>query len=89
MVKAGHSEPIRWYQLVTSGEARQFLMLPDRDSSAAYAQSSDEKGGGIVEKVYGKDRAASIRRDVGRAVRSQYVETWQYRADLSFVAATH
>jgi hypothetical protein len=60
-------------------------MLVDRDNWAAYEEAANENLGGIMEKTYGKDRAASIMADVRRAVRSQYVETWQYRPDLSFV----
>src|SRR5260370_150029 len=33
----------------------------------------------MMEKMYGKDQAARIMRDARSAVRSQYVETWQYR----------
>lgn len=62
-------------------------MLADRDNWAACEQSLDEKLDGAMEQIYGKDRAASIMRDVRRAVRSQYVETWKYRPDLSFVPA--
>jgi len=83
--KAGYSGRLRWYQLVNGGEAPQFLMLVDRDNWAAYEEAANENLGGIMEKTYGKDRAASITADVRRAVRSQYVETWQYRPDLSFV----
>ncbi len=86
MVKAVYSERIRWYQLLTGGEIPQFLMLVERDNWAAYEQSPDEEFGSILERAYGKNQAADIRRDIGNAIRSQYVETWQYRADLSFVA---
>jgi hypothetical protein len=37
--------------------------------------------------MYGKDQATRIMSDARSAVRSQYVETWQYRPDLSFVPA--
>ncbi len=83
--KAGYSGHLRWYQLVDGGETPQFLMLVDRDNWAAYEHALDESLAGIMEKTYGKDRAARITGDVRRAVRSQYVETWQYRPDLSFV----
>ena len=83
--KSGYKGRLRWYQLVNGGETPQFLMLAERDDWAAYEQSPDENLGSIIEKMYGKDRAASILRDIRRAVRSQYVETWQYRPDLSFV----
>jgi hypothetical protein len=84
--KAEYSGRLRWYQLVNGGETPQFLMLVDRDNWAAYEHAFDENLDDIMEKTYGKDRAASIIGDVRRAVRSQYVETWQYRPDLSFVA---
>ena len=87
LADADYQGPMRWYQLVSGGESPQFLMLADRDNWAAYEQSPDEKLGGILEKMYGKDRATSILREAGGAVQSKYVETWQYRADLSFVAA--
>ena len=83
--KAGYSGRFRWYQLVNGGETPQFLMLVDRDNWAGYEQALDENLAGIMDKTYGKDRAASIMGDVRGAVRSQYVETWQYRRDLSFV----
>ena len=89
ILKAGHFPSIHWYQLVSGGEIPQFVMLADRDSWAAYEQSPDEQLSGILEEMYGKEQAASILRDVREAVRSQYVETWQYRADLSFVPAAN
>ena len=85
LVGAGYHGAIRWYQLVSGGEAPQFLMLADRENWAAYEQSPDEKLATILERMYGRDRAASILREVGGTIRSQYLETWQYRADLSFV----
>ena len=88
LAKAGHFGNLRWFQLVNGGETPQFLMLADRDNWASYEHSSDKNLGSILEKTYGKDQAASIMRDVRRAVRSQYVETWQYRPDLSFVPAS-
>ena len=87
LVKAGHLGNLRWFQLVNGGEIPQFLMLVDRDNWASYEHSVDENLGSIMEKTHGKDQAASIMQDVRRAVRSQYVETWQYRPDLSFVPA--
>lgn len=88
LAKAGHFGNLRWFELVNGGETPQFLMLVDRENWASYEHSSDENLGSILEKTYGKDQAASIMRDVRRAVRSQYVETWQYRPDLSFVPAS-
>jgi hypothetical protein len=87
LAKGGYLGHVRWFQLVNGGETPQFLMLVDRDNWASYEHSPDENLGSIMEKTYGKDQAASIMRDVHRAVRSQYVETWQYRPDLSFVPA--
>jgi uncharacterized protein (TIGR02246 family) len=89
LARAGYQEPMRWCQLVSGGESPQFLLLVDRNNWAAYGQSPDDKLGVILEKAYGKARATSILRDAGRAVQSKYVETWQYRADLSFVAAAN
>jgi hypothetical protein len=83
--KTGQPGPIRWYQLVSGGETPQFLMVTDRENWAAYERSFEEEINGLMEKVYGKDQAASILREARSAVRSQYIETWQYRADLSFV----
>ena len=88
LAKAGYLGHLRWFQLVNGGETPQFLMLADRDNWASYEHPPDENAGSIMEKTYGKDQAGSIMRDVGRAVRSQYVETWQYRRDLSFVPAS-
>jgi hypothetical protein len=85
LAKAGYLGHLRWFQLVNGGETPQFLMLADRDNWASYEHSLDENLSSIMETTYGKDQAASIMRDVRRAVRSQYVETWQYRPDLSFV----
>jgi hypothetical protein len=87
MRRAGYTGPVRWYQLVSGGETPQFLVLADRANWAAYEQSAEEKLDSMMEKMYGKDQAARIMRDAHSAVRSQYVETWQYRADLSFVPA--
>ena len=85
LTKAGYSGHLRWYQLVSGGETPQFLMLVDRDNWASYEHAPDENLGSIIEKSFGKDQAASIMRDIHQGVRSQYVETWQYRPDLSFV----
>jgi hypothetical protein len=89
LADARYKGPMRWYQLVSGGESPQFLIFVDRDNWAAYEQSPDEKLGGILEKTYGRDRAAGILRDAVGAVRSKYVETWQYRPDLSFVTAAN
>lgn len=35
--------------------------------------------------MYGKARATGILQEADGAIRSKYVETWQYRPDLSFV----
>ena len=78
---------MRWYQLVSGGETPQFLVLADRANWVAYEQSAEEKLDSMMEKMYGKDQAARIMRDAHSAVRSHYVETWQFRADLSFVPA--
>ena len=88
LAKAGHFGNLRWFELVNGGEIPQFLMPVDRDDWASYEHSPDENLGGILEKMYGKGESASIMRDVRRAVRSQHVETWQYRPDLSFVPAS-
>ena len=79
-------EPMRWFQLVSGGESPQFLLFSDRDNWAAYEESPNERLGEILEKIYGKEQAASILREADGAVRSKYVETWQYRPDLSFIA---
>lgn len=88
LAKAGYLGHLRWFQLVNGGETPQFLMLVDCDNWASYEHSLDENLGSTMEKAYGKDQAASIMQDVRRAVRSQYVETWQYRPDLSFLPAS-
>jgi hypothetical protein len=62
-------------------------MLVDRENWAAYEQAPDENLPSIMERTYGKDQAVRIIGDVRRAVKLQYVETWQYRPDLSFVPA--
>jgi hypothetical protein len=87
MTKAGYAGPMRWYQLVSGGETPQFLLFADRADWAGHEQPVEEKLDSMMEKMYGKDQAARLMR-VGRsAVSSQHVETWQYRADLSFVPA--
>ena len=85
LAQAANVRHLRWFQLVSGGETPQFLMLADRDNWASYEHSPDENLDSIMEKTYGKAQAASIMLDIRRAVRSQYVETWQYRPDLSFV----
>jgi len=85
LAKAEHLGNLRWFELVNGGETPQFLMLVDRENWAAYEQAPDENLPSIMERTYGKDQAATIMGDVRRAVRLQYVETWQYRPDLSFV----
>jgi hypothetical protein len=80
-------ETLARFQLVNGGETPQFLMLVDRDNWASYEHPLDENLGSIMEKTYVEDQASSIMQAVRRAVRKQYVETWQYRPDLSFVPA--
>ena len=89
LTEASNRGAIRWYELVSGGQSPQFLMLADRDNWAAYEQSPDEQLADILEKIYGRDRASSIVQEADRAVQSRYVETWQYRADLSFIAAAN
>ena len=89
LAAAGYHGPLRWFELVSGGESPQFLRLSDRDNWAAYGQSPDEELDGILEKMYGKEQGASILQEADGAVRSKYVETWQYRPDLSFVAKTN
>lgn len=85
--KTGHplTGPTRWYQLVSGGESPQFLLLSDHASWAAFERPTDETLDAMMEKAYGKEQGASILRTFRGAVRSQYLEAWQYRSDLSFV----
>jgi len=85
LTKEGHSAPIRWYQLVSGGEGPQFLLLADRANWAAYEPPTQKTLDAMVEEAYGKEQGGAILRAVRSAVRSQYLETWQYRSDLSFV----
>lgn len=75
----------RWFQLVTGGESPQFLVMSDRANWAAFAPTTDKGLDAMMEEVYGKEQGASILRAVRSAIRSEYVETWQYRPDLSFL----
>jgi hypothetical protein len=77
----------RWFQLVTGGESPQFLLLSDRANWAAFAPTTDKGLDAMMEEAYGEAQGASILRAVRSAIRSQYVETWQYREDLSFLPA--
>jgi hypothetical protein len=85
LTKAGNRGTVRWYELITGGESPQFLTLADRADWAAYEQAGKEDLEGILARAYGSQQAATILRDVDRAIQSRYVETWQYRADLSYV----
>jgi hypothetical protein len=80
--------PVRWYQLVTGGEGPQFLLLSDRANWAAFEPPTNKTLDAMMEAAYGKEQGAAILRTVRSAIRSQYVETWQYRSDLSFVPVT-
>jgi len=77
--------PVRWYQLVSGGESPQFLLLADRANWAAFESPTEKTLDAMMQEAYGREQGAAILRTVRSAVRSQYVETWQYRADLSFV----
>ncbi len=80
--------PVRWYQLVTGGEGPQFLLLSDRANWAAYEPSTRKTLDDLMEESYGKEQGAALMRSVRSAVRFQYLETWQYRPDLSFFPAS-
>jgi hypothetical protein len=80
--------PVRWYQLVTGGEGPQFFLLSDRANWAAFEPPTNKTLDAMMEAAYGKEQGAAILRTVRSAIRSQYVETWQYRSDLSFVPVT-
>jgi hypothetical protein len=75
----------RWYELVSGGDSPQFLLLSDRANWAAFAPASDKDLDAVMAEAYGKERGASIPGAVRGAIRSQYLEAWQYRADLSFI----
>jgi len=75
------------WQIVSGGESPQFLLLADSANWAAFAPTTDKGLDAVMEEAYGEAQGASILRAVRRAIRSQYVETWQYRADLSFLPA--
>jgi len=77
--------PIRCYQLVSGGESPQFLLLADRANWAAFEPPTNETLDAMIEAAYGKEQGAAILRAVRSSIRSQYVEAWQYRGDLSFV----
>jgi len=89
-MKSGYplAGPMRWYQLATGGEGPQFLLLSDRANWADYEPRSPKTLDATMEEAYGKEQGAAILRAVRGAVRSEYVETWKYRSDLSFVPAT-
>jgi hypothetical protein len=77
----------RWFQLVSGGESPQFLLLSDRANWAAFAPTTHKGLDAMMEEAYGKEQGASILRAVRSAIRSQYLETWQYRPELSFLPA--
>jgi hypothetical protein len=77
----------RWFELVSGGESPQFLQLSDRTNWAAFAQSTDKELEAMLEGTYGKKDGAAILRAVRSAIRSQHLEAWQYRPDLSFLPA--
>jgi quercetin dioxygenase-like cupin family protein len=72
----------------TGGEGPQFLLLSDRANWADYEPRSPKTLDNLMEEAYGKEQGATILRAVRGAVRSEYMETWKYRSDLSFIAAT-
>jgi hypothetical protein len=74
----------RWYQLVSGGEGPQFLLLSDRANWAAFEPPTVKNLDSMMEGAYGKQQGPAILRTVRSAIRSQYLETWQYRSDLSF-----
>jgi hypothetical protein len=76
---------LRWFQLITGGENPQFLLLSDRAGWAAFEQSTEKTLDAVMEGAYGKEQGVAILRTVRGAIRSEYVETWQYRPDLSYV----
>lgn len=80
--------PIRWYQLATGGEGPQFLLLADRANWGEYEPPTPKTLDAMMGEAYGKEQGAAILRAVRGAVRSEYVETWKYRSDLSFVPGT-
>ncbi len=75
----------RWFQLVSGGESPQFLLLSDRANWAAFAPTTDKEVDAMMEQAYGKELGASILQRVRSSIRTEYVETWQYRPDLSFL----
>ena len=77
---------LRWYQLVSGGEGPQFLLLSDRANWAAFEPPTDKTLDAMMEEAYGKEQGTAILRTVRSAIRSQFLETWQYRSDLSFIA---
>jgi hypothetical protein len=86
-MKAGDRGTVRWYELITGGESPQFLMLADRADWASYEKAGTEDVDGVLRKIHGEQQTAAVLRDIHHAVLSKYVETWQYRPDLSFVPA--
>lgn len=87
LMKAGDRGTVRWYELITGGESPQFLMLADRADWASYEKAGTEDVDGVLRKIHGEQQTAAVLRDIHHAVLSKYVETWQYRPDLSFVPA--
>ena len=87
MTARGYRGAIRWYELVSGGETPQFLMLDNRADWASYEQTEKETLDSVTERTFGRQQGAEIMKDFRSAIRSEYVETWQYRADLSFVPA--
>jgi hypothetical protein len=77
--------PIRCYELVSGGESPQFLLLADRANWAAFEPPTSKTLDAMMEAAYGKEQGAAILLTVRSAIRSQYLEAWQYRGDLSFV----
>ena len=74
------------YQLANGGEVPHFAGVGERAGWASFAPPSDKSLDAIMEEAYGKEQGAAILTATRKAIRSVYVEAWQYRPDLSYLA---
>lgn len=73
------------YELVSGGAAPAYLLLVARDGSAAHDAPDDDRVEALLDGIAAPDGATTPLDDYAAAVESVEVETWAYRADLSYL----
>lgn len=75
-----------WWALVNGGKHPEFVLALPRENWAGFKEP-EKPFWAMIEEVYGREGADSLRGVFRKTIRSRWSEILQHRPDLSYVPA--